>query len=143
MSSFTPVPSLLGGILIGLAAGLLWFSGGQIAGISGILGSLLARWGQATLWRVAFLAGMLGTAIWLQALWPGAFALAGLPGLGMTALSGLLVGVGTQLGSGCTSGHGVCGTARGSVRSIAATLTFMLTGALTVFLMDRWLESAG
>jgi len=129
--------------MIGLAAGLLWLSGGQIAGISGILGSLLSRWGQATLWRVAFLAGMLGTAIWLQAVWPGAFSLAGLPGLGMTALSGLLVGVGTRLGSGCTSGHGVCGIARGSVRSIAATLTFMLTGALTVFLMNRWLESAG
>jgi hypothetical protein len=94
MSSFTPVPSLLGGILIGLAAGLLWLSGGQIAGISGILGSLLSRWGQATLWRVAFLAGMLGTALWLQAVWPEAFALAGLPGLGMTALSGLAGGGG-------------------------------------------------
>ena len=129
--------------MIGLAAGLLWLSGGQIAGISGILGSLLSRWGQATLWRVAFLAGMLGTAIWLQAVWPGAFALAGLPGLGMTVVSGLLVGVGTRLGSGCTSGHGVCGIARGSVRSIAATLTFMLTGALTVFLMNRWPGSAG
>jgi len=59
MSSFTPVPSLLGGILIGLAAGLLWLSGGQIAGISGIVGGLLSRWGQAALWRVAFLAGAL------------------------------------------------------------------------------------
>jgi len=142
MHSFTPVPSLLGGILIGLASGLLLLSGGQIAGISGILGGLLSRWGQATLWRVAFLAGMLVTAIWLQGAWPGAFALAGLPSLGLTALGGLLVGVGTRLGSGCTSGHGVCGIGRGSVRSIAATLTFMLTGLLTVFLMNHVLGSA-
>jgi len=139
MSSFTPVASLLGGRFIIIEKSLLWLSGGQIAGISGILGGLLSRWGQATLWRVAFVAGMLVTAIALQAAWPGAFALAGLPSLGVTALGGLLVGVGTRLGSGCTSGHGVCGLGRGSVRSLAATLTFMLTGVLTVFLMYQLL----
>ena len=143
MHSFTPVASLLGGILIGLASGLLWLSGGQVAGISGILSSLVSRWGQATLWRVAFLAGMLSTALALQARWPGAFALAGLPSVGVTALAGLLVGVGTRLGSGCTSGHGVCGIGRGSVRSIAATLIFVLTAISTVLLTNRWLGSTG
>jgi uncharacterized membrane protein YedE/YeeE len=143
MHSFTPVASLLGGILIGLASGLLWLSGGQIAGISGIVGGLLSRWGQATLWRVAFVAGMLVAAIALQAAWPGAFALAGLPSLGVTALGGLLVGVGTRLGNGCTSGHGVCGMGRGSVRSLAATLTFVLAGVSTVFLMYQLLGREG
>jgi len=135
--SFTPVSSLLGGVLIGLASGLLWFAGGQIAGISGIVGGLLPRWGQGTSWRVAFVAGMLLTAIALQAVWPGAFALAGLPGLGVMAIGGLLVGVGTRLGNGCTSGHGVCGIGRGSARSLVATLIFVLVGGLTVWGMNQ------
>ena len=140
--SFTPVASLLGGVLVGVASGLLWLCNGQIAGISGIVGGLLGRFGPGTAWRVAFVAGMLLTAIALQAAWPGAFALAGLPSLGVTALAGLLVGLGTRLGNGCTSGHGVCGIGRGSARSLVATLIFVLTGVLTVFVMkqltSRW-----
>jgi hypothetical protein len=135
--SFTPVSSLLGGVLIGLASGLLWLASGQIAGISGIVGGLLPGWGQGTSWRVSFVAGMLVTAIALQSVWPGAFALAGLPNLGVMALGGLLVGVGTALGNGCTSGHGVCGIGRGSARSLVATLIFVLTGGLTVWGMNQ------
>lgn len=136
--SFTPVSSLLGGALIGLASGLLWLASGQIAGISGIVGALLPRWEQATWWRVAFVAGMLVTAIALQAVWPGAFALAGLPSVGVMALGGLLVGIGTRLGNGCTSGHGVCGIGRGSAPSLVATLIFVLVGGLTVLGMNQF-----
>jgi uncharacterized membrane protein YedE/YeeE len=135
MHDFTPLPALLGGITIGLAAGLLWLSSGQIAGISGILGGLLQRLEVATRWRLLFLLGMFVAALVLHARAPAAFDLSGLPGVPLTALGGLLVGVGTRLGSGCTSGHGVCGVGSGSRRSIVATLTFVLTGMLTVWLL--------
>jgi len=135
--SFTPVSSLFGGVLIGLASGLLWFASGHIAGVAGMLSGLLPGGGQATGWRAAFLAGMLVAAIALQALWPAAFALAGLPSLGVMVLGGVLVGVGTRLGNGCTSGHGVCGIGRGSVRSLVATLIFVLVGGATVFGMSQ------
>jgi|SRR6185436_20353693 len=138
MSHFTPWSALLGGILIGLASGLLLLSSGQIAGISGILAGALTRPARAATWRWAFLAGMLLAGFALARLWPARFSLQGLPSAGGAALAGLLVGVGTRLGSGCTSGHGVCGIARRSPRSLVATLTFMLTGAVTVFLLKHW-----
>lgn len=129
MTSFTPIASFAGGALIGAAALLLWLTLGRIAGISGILaGSLGADRG----WRIAFLVGLIGAPL-------GWVALAGAPALHIAAgpvtlvAAGLLVGFGTRLGSGCTSGHGVCGLARLSPRSVVATGIFMAVAAATVF----------
>jgi hypothetical protein len=140
---FTPLAGLLGGILIGVASAALLLAEGRIAGVSGILGrSLFAAPGDDRGWRLAFLAGLpLGA--WLAARATSdalGFAIGGSPLL--LVCGGLLVGVGTQLGSGCTSGHGVCGIARGSRRSIAATLTFMASAGLTVFVMRHLLGAA-
>lgn len=132
MQNFTPVSAAIGGALIGLSAVLLWVADGRIAGISGILGGIgRAGRGDVT-WRATFLVGLV-VAPWLYA------ALAPPPhivvqsGPGTLILAGLLVGFGTRLGSGCTSGHGVCGIARLSRRSIAATCLFMATALVTVF----------
>jgi uncharacterized membrane protein YedE/YeeE len=131
---FTPWTSFGGGILIGCAAALLFLSSGRIAGISGIAGGLLTPRRADIAWRIAFLLGLL--------LAPVAFRLFGrLPfpridaGFGTLLIAGLLVGVGTSYGSGCTSGHGVCGLSRLSPRSLVATLAFMAAGMATVFLM--------
>ena len=134
MSNFTPVSSLLGGLLIGLAAALLWLANGRIAGISGIVGNLpSARTGDVA-WRISCLAGLILAPL-------GYAALAGTPVVRLDASApiliagGLLVGFGTRLGGGCTSGHGVCGLARFSRRSIVATCLFMAAGFVTVFVM--------
>jgi uncharacterized membrane protein YedE/YeeE len=131
---FTPWTSLAGGVLIGLAAAALVLASGRVLGVSGILGGLLGGWRDAG-WRVALLLGMLAA--------PATFALlapAGFPpapridaGLGTLVAAGLLVGFGTRYGSGCTSGHGVCGLSRLSPRSLVATLAFMAAGFATVF----------
>ena len=129
---FTPWTSLAGGVLIGTAAALFALLNGRIAGISGIVGGMLLPRPGDLGWRVAFVAGML-LAPWVYLL------VAALPaaevdvGTGTLVLAGLLVGVGTRLGAGCTSGHGVCGISRLSPRSIVATLAFMATGFATVF----------
>lgn len=125
---------LVGGVLIGIAASLLLLFNGRIAGVSGILGGIFGtRGGAERFWRVAFVIGLIcGAAIY-------SFAAAGLT-IELRAsnlnllIAGLLVGFGTRLGSGCTSGHGVCGLARRSPRSLMATITFMVFGVLTVFL---------
>ena len=131
---FTPWTSLAGGLLIGLAAAALVLLNGRIAGISGILGGLLRPAQGDIAWRAAFLAGLVGA--------PLAYGLfAALPEVhikaGDTALvaAGLLVGLGTRYGSGCTSGHGVCGLSRLSPRSLVATLSFMLAGFVTVYVV--------
>jgi uncharacterized protein len=133
---FTPIAGLVGGILIGLASAGLLLANGRIAGISGILGrSLFADAPGERSWRIAFLFGLplgAGLAMWATADAQG-FAITERPEL--LVAGGVLVGVGTQLGSGCTSGHGVCGMARGSRRSLVATVTFMATAACTVFIM--------
>ncbi|QDE84006.1 YeeE/YedE family protein [Myxococcus xanthus] len=129
---------LLGGALIGLSASLLLLANGRVAGISGVVGSLLAPVRGDVAWRVLFFAGLLAGGLLLSWLRPGSFPAPSAPsagGLWLLAGAGLLVGFGSRLGNGCTSGHGVCGISRGSVRSIAATLTFMATGVLTVFLV--------
>lgn len=136
--AFTPWSALAGGVLIGLAAALMVVLLGRIAGISGIVGNLLqpATWGSVKQWgwRVAFVVGMVAAPV----VWQG---FAPLPAMEMPANpwvivpAGLLVGFGTRLGSGCTSGHGVCGLSRLSLRSLAATLMFMATGVLTVFVV--------
>jgi len=136
MTEFTPVLSLIGGAIIGLATVALMAVHGRIAGINGIANGLLARTGSGDrAWRAAFLAGMIAS--------PAAILLATgeMPQITVPvepvilAVGGFLVGIGASLGSGCTSGHGVCGISRLSVRSIAATLTFMATGAITVYVV--------
>ena len=136
--AFTPWSSLAGGVLIGLAAALMVVLLGRIAGISGMLGGLLqkATWGSVRQWgwRAAFVAGMLLAPLLWQMFAPlPAMQMPSNPMLIISA--GLLVGFGTRLGSGCTSGHGVCGLSRLSIRSLAATLMFMATGVATVFIM--------
>ncbi len=135
-SQFTPPgAALTGGLLIGLAAASFLLLNGRIAGISGILGGLLVPARRDILWRVAFLAGLVGTppSLWLLfSELPPIQVDAGYPAL---IVAGLLVGIGTRYGSGCTSGHGVCGLSRLSPRSLVATLSFMATGFLTVFVI--------
>ena len=136
-TSFTPVTSLLGGAVIGTSAALLWLGYGRIAGITGILGeSLRPRRGDLE-WRLLFLAGLVGGGSLIARLRPGAFGAPGTMSGLVLAAAGLLVGFGTRLGNGCTSGHGVCGVARLSKRSIVATFVFMVTGALTVLVTRR------
>lgn len=128
------IGGLLGGALIGLASALLLLLNGRIAGISGILGGIIKSnvTGERS-WRVAFILGLVGGAA-LYAFMRGGFSL-GMQAAGpMLILAGFLVGFGTRLGSGCTSGHGVCGLARRSPRSLVATTIFMIVAALTVFL---------
>jgi len=124
---------LIGGGLIGIAASLLLFLNGRIAGVSGILGGIFGTSGGAErFWRAAFVGGLIGGAA-IYSLATGGLTME-LRANNLTLLmAGLLVGFGTRLGSGCTSGHGVCGLARRSPRSLAATITFMAFGVLTVF----------
>lgn len=136
---FTPWTSLAGGLLIGLAAAFLLLFSGRIAGISGIVGGLMRPGKGDVAWRVAFVAGLVFAA-------PLVFLMAApLPqvqidaGTATLIAAGLLVGVGTRYGSGCTSGHGVCGLSRGSPRSIVATVSFMVAGFLTVYLVRHFL----
>ena len=140
MTEFTPVSALLGGALIGTAAVLLLALNGRIAGISGIAKGLMPPSGGGdALWRICFIAGLL-VAPWLVGAVGGDMGAPALPGgIVWMAVAGLLVGVGTAIGGGCTSGHGVCGMARLSQRSIVATVTFMATGVATVFVVRHLL----
>ena len=131
---FTPGAALVGGLIIGLASAVLILGMGRIAGISGILGGLLLRPQGDMDWRIAFLIGLMGA--------PVIAALLGHPvvpdiaaGWGEVLAAGFLVGIGTRYAGGCTSGHGVCGLSRGSVRSLVATVTFMTAGIVTVFVV--------
>lgn len=132
-TSFTPWASLVGGILIGLAALLLLAVEGRIAGISGIASGVVTQ-SQAgeRQWRALFLAGLVGSGFVLSLIWPQWYVVATSGPLWAFGLAGLIVGFGTRLGSGCTSGHGVCGIGRLSVRSMVATVTFLLAGMITV-----------
>jgi uncharacterized protein len=133
ITTFTPLAAAIGGVLIGLAAALLMLLTGRIAGISGILSGCLTIVGGDRAWRFAFLAGLIASPL------VGMLVGLGLPEPLMPrswlviAGAGLLVGFGTRLGGGCTSGHGVCGMARFSLRSIAATLIFMASAIVVVF----------
>ncbi len=134
MANFTPLSAAIGGALIGLATALLMLLAGRVAGISGILSGCLARGNGDRAWRLAFLGGLILAPL------TGAVAGYGLAApqmpasYGMIVVAGLLVGFGTRLGGGCTSGHGVCGIARLSPRSITATAVFMATAILVVTL---------
>ena len=138
-NAFTPWSSLFGGLLIGLAAALFVLLNGRVAGISGVLGGLLVPLRGDVLWRVAFVGGIVVapviyslflvlTPVQIDADYPALIT------------AGLLVGVGTRYGAGCTSGHGVCGLSRLSLRSLAATATFMGAGFATVFFMRHILS---
>ena len=136
LEAFTPWFSLAGGLLIGIASTLLLVFNGRVAGISGIYGAALT--GSEPLsrgaWRWAFVAGLVGAGALMVPLAPELFAVATDRAPWMFAAAGLLVGLGTRLGNGCTSGHGVCGMSRMSRRSLVATAVFISTGALTVYL---------
>lgn len=138
-NAFTPWSSLFGGMLIGLAAAMFVLLNGRIAGISGVLGGLLTPLRGDVLWRLAFVGGIVVA--------PLAYSLFQvLPPVQIDAdyaalvVAGLLVGVGTRYGAGCTSGHGVCGLSRLSLRSLAATATFMGAGFATVFVLRHLLN---
>lgn len=134
---FTPWSSLSGGIILGVASALFILINGRVLGISGILGGLLPPKAGDTFWRLAFLAGMFASPWIFNLLAPA--ELITIPqidaDLVMLIIAGLLVGIGTRYGSGCTSGHGVCGLSRMSPRSLVATLSFMAAGFLTVYVV--------
>jgi uncharacterized membrane protein YedE/YeeE len=133
--------ALAGGCLIGLSAALLLLGHGRVAGISGMLGAVMARLvatpSEPLGFRLTFLAGLLAGGALLSQLLPDRFVMAGSGSLALLAVAGLLVGFGTRLGGGCTSGHGICGIGRGSARSVAATLTFVASAMLTVWLQRQ------
>jgi len=137
-ATFTPASAAAGGALIGLAAGMLLLLSGRVAGVSGIAGGTLRPVRGDVAWRIAFLAGLVAA--------PMCYALVrGLPpitfdvSLPVVAVAGFVVGIGTRYGAGCTSGHGICGIARLSPRSIVATLVFVASGMATVYLLRHLL----
>jgi uncharacterized membrane protein YedE/YeeE len=134
--NFTPVTALTGGILIALASVWLLAANGRIAGISGILHGLFAQPPGDRLWRLWFIVGLVAAGFLWQVFLPLRTATLN---LGWMALSGLLVGFGTRVGGGCTSGHGICGLGRLSVRSLVAVMVFMLCGMIGVFIMRHLL----
>jgi uncharacterized protein len=139
MAHFTPIASLVGGMLIGLSASLLLLCDGKIAGISGIVAGMLSPKKNDTWWRIIFVIGLLTGGLLLALLAPQTLAIAITRFPAALILAGLLVGFGTRLANGCTSGHGVCGLSRGSKRSLIATAAFMATGAATVYVINHLL----
>ncbi|HZP46864.1 MAG TPA: YeeE/YedE thiosulfate transporter family protein [Candidatus Binataceae bacterium] len=137
MQNFTPLQSLIGGLLIGVSASAMLLLDGKVAGISGIFAGILRPVRGETLWKGCFLAGLVAGGLLLRLLLPQAFAFGLVRSPAALMAAGLLVGYGTRLGNGCTSGHGVCGVSRLSRRSIAATAVFLATGALTVFVINH------
>jgi uncharacterized membrane protein YedE/YeeE len=138
LGHFTPGLSLTGGIVIGAAAAVLILFNGRVAGISGIAGGLLG-WRPGDInWRIAFLLGLVGAPVIARLLDKPAHVEIE-ASWGVVLAAGFLVGIGTRYASGCTSGHGVCGLSRGSVRSLVATATFMIAGFLTVFVQRHLL----
>ena len=147
MNHYTLLHALIGGILIGLASLIATVLSGKIPGISGVFGRLLVSatrdqpsqgYGLAgKAWRVVFLIGLIGGAALSFSLWDSAALFRSMRSLWMMAVAGLLVGFGTRLGGGCTSGHGVCGVGMGAKDSIAATLIFVAVGMVTVFICNR------
>lgn len=140
MTEFTPLASIIGGMLIGASAVLLMLFHGRVAGMTGILAGLLPPLARDWVWRVAFVTGAVSAPV-LYALAFGNAVEISVPVTGpMLAIGGVLVGAGVIYGNGCPSGHGVCGIARLSPRSIVATITFMLAAIVTVFVLRHVLE---
>lgn len=136
--AFTPWPALAGGLLIGGAAAAFVLLGGRVAGISGIVGGLLRAAAGDRAWRLAFIGGLMASP-WLYAAWAGPVRPQVDAGWGLVLVAGLLVGLGTRYGAGCTSGHGVCGLSRLSLRSAIATAVFMAAGIATVAVLRHLL----
>lgn len=132
MDGTTTWQAVTGGALIGVAASGLLLLTGRVAGVSGIAAGLLRRPDAETAWRLAFVLGLLAGGVILRIVMPAAFQRPSSPSFALLAVAGLLVGGGTRLASGCTSGHGVCGLSRRSPRSLVATLTFIASGVVTV-----------
>ena len=138
-TSFTPGPALAGGIILGIAAALYVLINGRILGISGILGGLIGPKKSDWLWRASFVLGLLTAPLWGKyVLQMNATAVIDADYITLI-IAGLLVGFGARYGSGCTSGHGICGLSRLSPRSLLATLTFMGCGFLVVYLVRHWI----
>lgn len=137
MDQFTPVASTIGGLLIGLSASLMLLLHGRIAGISGILGGLLQPRSGDIAWRILFLGGLVTGGILFAVVSPDVLVDGLQRSTVTTAAAGLLVGIGTQLSHGCTSGHGVCGLSRFSPRSAVAVVVFMTTGAIAAYISQR------
>ncbi len=135
MENFTPVSALIGGALIGAASALLLWLNGRIAGISGIVAGLVAPRGGDIAWRALFVLGLVGGVMIYRLAGGELETIAINPSLPLLVAAGLLVGFGTGIGGGCTSGHGVCGMARLSPRSIVATVTFLVAGIVTVLVL--------
>ena len=135
MENFTPIPAFAGGLLIGLSAVIMLLFNGRITGISGILDGIVinSKYGDRV-WRICFLLGLALGGFLFKLIMPDSFIPRDGFSLVLLITGGFIVGVGTRMGSGCTSGHGICGIARFSRRSILATVIFMLTGAITVYL---------
>lgn len=135
MNDFTPLQSAIGGALVGLASFMVLFFQARVAGVSGIVGSLFRPERGDVGWRIAFVAGMVGAGAFVARAFPALFEQPHHARVELV-VAGLLVGLGTRLANGCTSGHGVCGLSRLSRRSIAATATFMSTAAATVLVRN-------
>lgn len=137
MNDFTPLMSTLGGILIGLAVAALFFFNGKILGISNITAELLGSDRAGKPWRFTFILGLLAGGVLLRLFHPIALSVASPRSIPALIVAGLLVGYGTSLGRGCTSGHGICGVSRLSPRSVIATVVFMATGMATVYVTNH------
>ncbi len=137
MENFTPVASLVGGVLIGLAGAAMLYFNAKIAGISGIFGGLLQTRKNDTLWRLLFVAGLLCGGIVIRIFYPEALDFSVDRSMPAIIAAGLLVGFGARLGNGCTSGHGVCGIGRLAPRSIVAAATFIITGSITAIVVNQ------
>ena len=140
MENINILPSILGGALIGLSVTILLLFNGRMAGISGIMNGLFQSPKAEEYWRLTFLVGLIIGAVIFQFIAPDFFIPRENYPLWLIAVGGYLVGIGTRLGSGCTSGHGICGIANLSKRSIFATITFMASGMLTVFIIKHVAE---
>lgn len=142
MNDFAPLSALMGGGLIGLAASLLLLTHGKVAGISGLYGDALRPRTSDRTFRISFIVGLVAAGAAAKVLFPSAFATTWSATLPVALVAGLVVGFGTQLGNGCTSGHGVCGISRLSVRSLVATCTFMATGFATTYVVRHVIGGA-
>ena len=138
MTDFEVIMPLTGGILIGIAASMMLLFSGRIAGISGIFGGMIFQQGKERAWRLSFITGLIAGGILLYTINTEFFENSSGRGILAVNIAGLLVGIGTRIGGGCTSGHGVCGIGRLSVRSIVATVTFVFAGMITVALFKSF-----
>ena len=138
MTEFEILMPLTGGILIGIAASMMLLFNGKVAGVSGIFGGMLFQQGKERAWQLSFIAGLIAGGILLFIIHAEFFENSSGRGLLTATIAGLLVGIGTRVGGGCTSGHGVCGIGRLSVRSLVATITFVFAGIVIVFLVQSF-----